>query len=92
MTIKLLQLELHNRRQNLLFYGIAPRPHKDIYALVTEEIAKLLNILMEIAGNIPINNAHRLPTRKATHDTERSNHPDPIIVCFARMSDITLSL
>ena len=74
---KLLQLELHNRKQNLLFYGIAPRPQEDAYALVTEEIAKLLNISMEIAGNIPINNAHRLPdtTTNPRHRKEQPPRP-----------------
>ena len=30
---KLLALELHDRKQNLLFYGIAPRTQEEIYAI-----------------------------------------------------------
>ena len=91
---KLLALELHNRKQNLLFYGIAPRPQEEIYATVSEAIGKLLNISVEEAANVPLINAHRLPrsTRKPDQEASAESRnrpvgPDPIIVRFARMSD-----
>lgn len=84
---KLIQLELHNRKQNLLFYGIAPRPQEDIYATMSEVIAKLMNIPVQEAAHIPIINAHRLPTRKPAQNAGGDNRPDPVIVRFAKMSD-----
>ena len=91
---KLLALELHDRKQNLLFYGIAPRPQEEIYATVSEAIGQLLNIPLEEAAKVPLINAHRLPRSHRTPDQEDSVEsrnrpvgPDPIIVRFARMRD-----
>ena len=91
---KLLALELHGRKQNLLFYGIAPRPQEEIYATVSEAIGQLMNIPLEEAAKVPLINAHRLPRYNQKPDQENSIGsrsrpvgPDPIIVRFARMWD-----
>ena len=85
---KLLHMELHNRKQNLLFYGIPQHPREDVHVTVSEAIAKILNTPVDEVMNIPIINAHRLPTRNPAQGTgSQASRPDPMIVRFAKMVD-----
>ena len=86
MEEKLILQEMHNRKQNLLFYGVGSHSKEDIYDTTHTVIADFLDMPKEEAAKIPLINAHRLPTRKA--DGAASNdRPEPIIVRFARMAD-----
>ncbi|XP_072169863.1 uncharacterized protein [Diadema setosum] len=85
---KLMEQEIHHRKQNLLFYGIPAQPQEDIYKTASKAFAKILDIPIEEADNIQIVNAHRLPTKKTPSGTSGSpTAPDPVIVRFARMYD-----
>ena len=86
---KLMLHELHNRKQNLLFYGIPSQPNENVYKQAAGAFSKILEIPMEDASSIPLVNAHRLPTKKPPSDgaNHARNPPDPIIVRFVRMSD-----
>ena len=82
---QLVRQELHNRKQNLLFYGIESTTDEDAYTTASTAISSILNVPVEVAKQMQIVNAHRLPRRgKATTGTPG---PDPIIVRFGRMID-----
>ena len=85
---KLILLEIHNRKSNLLLYGVENQQQgEDIYAILT---ATFINLGIEesIAKNIAIANAHRLPRRNAT----AAQGPTPIIArfCYMRERDLVL--
>ena len=83
---KLTLSEIHDRKQNLLVYGVPPKPNENIYETIQEIFCAYLNIPKKDAMMIPIANAHRLPP--ANRDTSGSGRQPPaIIVRFARMSD-----
>ena len=85
---KLMQQELHNRKQNLLFYGIPSHPNEHIYNVAAGAFAKVLEIPMDEAMNIPTVNIHRLPTKKPYGGASNAPEPpNPIIVRFMKMSD-----
>ncbi|XP_071481979.1 uncharacterized protein [Diadema antillarum] len=85
---KLIQQELHHRKQNLLFYGIVSHPNENVYQEAAKAFAHLLEISTEEAMKIPVVNIHRLPTKSTPIGaTNAPEPPDPIIVRFARMSD-----
>ena len=85
---QLVRQELHHRKQNLLFYGIAPAPDEDVYATATKVISGILHIPAVEAQQIHIINAHRLPRRgNATGAAAPPAGPDPIIIRFGRMLD-----
>ena len=84
---KLLQLEIHDRKLNLLFYGIPGSPDEDPYKLVQQAFASLLRISPNEAAAIPLVNVHRLPTKPYDRRGSTSSNPDPIIVRFAAMKD-----
>ena len=78
--------EIHDRKLNLLVYGLQPTNGKEnIYDVVHEVFIHLMGISKEEASRIPLANAHRLPpsTRAATG----SPQPPAIIIRFARMID-----
>ena len=86
---KLLQFEIHDRKQNLLIYGVPQTVNENIIDTVNEVFTKVLGNPREI----PLINAHRLPSRgKAEPITSGTSRPGPrapdaIIVRFARMFD-----
>ena len=87
---KLLILEIHNRKQNLLFYGIPHTRDEDVMSTSRDIISRFLNVTSEEAAEIPIVNAHRLPTsRQGNHQQpgQREAAPDPIIIRFGSMTD-----
>ena len=85
---KLIQQEMHHRKQNLLFYGIASHPNENVYQEASKAFAQVLEIPLEEAMKIPVVNIHRLPTKRTPVGASNAPQPpDPIIVRFARMSD-----
>ena len=82
---KLLQLEMHHRKQNLLIYGVGEGAKEDIYATVYEVLAYFLQIPLGEASKIPLVNAHRLPSPQRGIGKESA--PRPIIIRFVCMAD-----
>ena len=85
---KLMQQELHNRKQNLLFYGIPSHPNENIYNVAARSIRE--------NPRDPHGRSHEHPHGKhpsaAYQETlrrsqQRPGTPDPIIVRFMKMSD-----
>ncbi|XP_071505637.1 NFX1-type zinc finger-containing protein 1-like [Diadema antillarum] len=80
----------HNRKQNLLFYKIAPTagdntPQKAA-AEVRDAITKL-GISPQKAEAIPMVHAHRVPRKQQYREPNAPSTPDPIIVRFVSMFD-----
>lgn len=92
---KLLLYEIHNRKLNLLIYGVTQRSNENIYETVATTFAHLLNIPRDQAEKIPLTNAHRVPRGKNpvrpgpvdNQQTRAASAPDPIIVRFCKMTD-----
>ena len=94
MEERFLLLEMHDRKLNLLFYGVKPSPYEDPYVKAREVISSLLGITMEEAKRIHLVNAHRLPTKLPPEQQGRDANsgsspprPQPIIVRFGTMLD-----
>ncbi|XP_041472654.1 uncharacterized protein LOC121421920 [Lytechinus variegatus] len=87
---KLIQMEIHQRKQNLLVYGLPDKQNEDIIATTRDLLANFLKITPDTAARIPIVNAHRLPgsTQRSKHpESQRNGEPCPIIIRFASMLD-----
>lgn len=77
---KVVLLEKHGRKYNILIYGIDDRDQdENIYAVTRHLFTQDLEIDHRKAQAIPIANAHRLSTR--------SKGPKPIIVRFLHFGD-----
>lgn len=77
---KHLLLEKHERKYNLFIYGVSQDKNEEKSGSVMERLHKFfvddLGISKEKAKEIPIANAHRVPSRA------RDDRPNPIIVRF----------
>lgn len=73
------QMECHNRKYNLLIYGLALKDHESIYTSL-RNFFQTLNISSDRANNILMANAHILPRR--AFGNVPSKGPIPIIVRF----------
>ena len=85
----ILAMEIHNRKQNLLIYGVQKEAGENSQRKV-RELIEILGISREVASNMVFVNTHRLP-RKHTGQGERRG-PDPLIVRFGSMYDRDLVL
>jgi hypothetical protein len=75
LSEKVVLLVKHERKYNILIYGIDDSDQdENIYAVTRHLFTQDLEIVHRKANTIPIANAHRLPTR--------SKGPKPIIVPF----------
>ena len=86
---KMLQLEIHDRRMNLLIYGVQNRRDENVVEEV-RTVFKELGFTDVQAQSIFISNAHRLPRRAISVDgtgQDGRRGPDPIIVRFGAMID-----
>ena len=85
---KILQLEIHDRKMNLLIYGVQSKREENVINEV-RNIIKDLGFSDAQTQNIFISNAHRLPRRAVPVATEQGGGrgPDPIIVRFGAMID-----
>ena len=79
---KLMLLELHHRKQNLLVYGVPEGKNENIYSTVYGVIAHFLQVSESVAIKTSLVNAHRLPAPKHT-----TAAPRPLIIRFANMED-----
>ena len=86
---RLTLMEIHNRKQNLLVYGIPDKQNEDITATVREILRYFLRINPEAARQIPLVNAHRLPTPQHIKQLvgQPEPGPKPIIIRFSSMFD-----
>ena len=79
--------EIHDRKQNLLIYGVQQRNEKEnIYAVLHDVFVHFMGVSKDEASRIPLANAHRLPTptRVAAGSPPQ---PPAIIVRFVKMVD-----
>ena len=97
---KLLLMEIYNRKQNLLFYGVEEQREENIYKTLLE-VFILLGVDEKTAQEINLINAHRLPRRNdpPDHTTDARSGPTtgratpaPIIAKFIKMTDRDLIL
>ncbi|XP_072176987.1 uncharacterized protein [Diadema setosum] len=90
MEEKMLLYEIHNRKLNLLIYGVTPQSNENVYEEVYTVLANLLGVSRDQAEKIPLTNAHRVPRARNPRENQSdraNNPPDPIIVRFSRMVD-----
>ena len=80
-------LELHDRKQNLLVYGVPEMKNENVYSTMYGVIANFLQIPLPEAAKTPLVNAHRLPAPKQGNPDGTAPPPRPIIVRFAFMED-----
>ena len=86
---KLTLMEIHHRKQNLLVYGMPDKQYEDIITTVSEVLCYFLRIAPEEARQIPLVNAHRLPTPGNVKQLvgQQEPGPRPIIIRFSSMFD-----
>ncbi len=82
VTDKITLMEIHNRKLNLLFYGVEQKPGEIVRNVIRDVWVSDFGMTDEEATDTEIVNAHRLPRK-----TPRPG-PDPIIVRFAYMLDV----
>ena len=90
LEVKLTLFEIHERKLNLLLYGVPKAtPAENVYKECFTVFSSLLNISIDEATRmIPLINAHRLPRRNPEgRNPESRQQSDPIIVRFGRMQD-----
>lgn len=88
---KLTSMEIHSRRLNLLFYGVAESQNENVEKKLRDTFI-FLGIDTEDAARIPIVNVHRLPRRGDTGqasggDPQTAPTPRAIIAKFVYMRD-----
>lgn len=86
----ILAMDIHNRKQNLLIYGIAKEAGENVQRKVRDVIGNL-GLSGEVVTNMSLINAHRLPRRYPGPPGEERG-PDPLIVRFGTMFDRDLVL
>ena len=88
---KILSLEIHNRKSNLLFYGLKQKEGENINEVLKDAFVSL-GIEDKVASSIAIANAHRLPRREAGAEAAQQA-PTPVIArfCFMRERNFVLA-
>lgn len=82
---KLVLLEMHQRKQNLLVYGVHENRNENIFKTVTEIMSFFFKIPPVDAAKIHLVNAHRLPAPQVGPGKEAAIRP--IIIRFTKMVD-----
>ncbi|CAC5397012.1 unnamed protein product [Mytilus coruscus] len=77
-------LEKHDRKYNILIYGIEQKQNEIIWEVIDNLFVKDLGIEKFKADSFPIANAHRIPAKAPVVGTKR---PDAIIVRFMHYAD-----
>lgn len=77
-------LEKHERKYNILIYGIRQKQDENIWQVVDNFFVKDLGIQKFKAESFPLANAHRIPSRAPVVGQKR---PDAIIVRFMHYED-----
>ena len=79
---KLTKMEIHDRRMNLLFYGVEEKPNENLDQVIHDFFMSDFGVSEAHYADIVIINAHRLPRR-----TPRPG-PNPVIIRFGYMSEV----
>ncbi len=79
---KVTKMEIHDRRMNLLFYGVEEKPNENLTEVIHDFFLSDFGMSQEIYDDLVIVNAHRLPRK-----TPRPG-PNPIIIRFGYMSEV----
>ena len=94
LEVQVTLAEMHNRKQNLLVYGVPvpANPNENVIETIQRVFSMQLNISREEASSIPVVNAHRLPQPRREHGEgsqfqPQRSQPPAIIIRFARMMD-----
>lgn len=89
MEEKLTLIEIHQRKQNLLVYGVPDKAKEDIIATTRDILSHFLQVPPDAAARIPLINAHRLPgaAQRGKQLAGQESEPCPIIIRFASMFD-----
>ena len=87
MEDKMLSLEIYNRKQNLLIYGVHETEQSEDTYIIVRKAFKELGMENARAETIPLINAHRLPRRLPQGQNTQPRSPTPIIARFAVMAD-----
>ena len=85
----ILAMEIHDRKMNLLMYGVAKSKDECVADVVRKSFEEI-GFTHEEAQDVLIAHTHRLPRRPPQHvegEEQRVPTPDPIIVRFALMRD-----
>ena len=81
---KLLLAEKQDRKYNLLFYGLQPREHENVYERVRELLVKDMSLDETKVQQMYFAHGHRLPSKGIG--------PDPVIIRFTSWEDRELVL
>lgn len=87
----IMALELHDRKMNLLIYGMEKKKEEKVVEVVRKAIEEL-GFSKEESEGMLIANAHRLPRRVTPGNEHSGRGHDPIIVRFGAMFDRDLVL
>ncbi len=78
--------DIHDRKPNLLFYGIAEEPREDTEATLRDFLVNTLNFSGSRADDIYFKTVHRLP-KSEYQSKHKPAAPPSIIAAFVRMRD-----
>ena len=82
---KQILLEKHERKYNILIYGVEEKPQEDMMDVLFEFMSKSLEIDEAKVRTIPIANAHRIPS--LPRNDGRPKRPNPIIMRLIHFHD-----
>ncbi|CAC5399569.1 NID [Mytilus coruscus] len=81
---KQLLLEIHDRKYNVLVYGMPEKSDENIWAVLDNLMINYLKLDKPKVDSFPLTNAHRIPARQNTGERKR---PNPIIIRFMHYAD-----
>jgi hypothetical protein len=87
---KIQRLEIHDRKQNLIFYNIEERSGEVIQDVMWNVFTQNYALTAEQINNIAIQNVHRLPQSRHARPVNGKLPHRPVIVRFLYLSDRNL--
>lgn len=84
LRVQQVMLEKHERKYNVLVYGLPEESGENIWTVISNLFVKELDIDKGRADRISVANAHRIPTRQFQ---SRPKSPNPIIIRFIHYAD-----
>ncbi|VDI25118.1 Hypothetical predicted protein [Mytilus galloprovincialis] len=82
-------LEKHDRKYNILVYGMPEKRDENIWKVIDDLMMNYLKMEKAKAESFPFANAHRIPARQNSGEKKR---PNPIIIRFIHYADKELFL